>query len=1063
MSRMSSSSAATFPALSPHLDLPALDREVLARWAERDVFARSLARTRECPPWIFYEGPPTANGMPGVHHVEARVFKDLFPRFKTMQGFGVPRRAGWDCHGLPVEIAVEQELGFSGKQDIEAYGVAQFNARCRESVLRHVDAFAELTERMGYWIDLRHPYRTMDASYVDSVWWSLKQIHDAGLLVEDFRITPYCPRCGTGLSGHEVAQGYQDVTDPSVYVRMPLRSGPLAGQADLLVWTTTPWTLVSNTAVATHPDVDYVLAHSNGGQRPVVVAEPLADRVLGAGAVIEQHYSGRDMQGWRYDPPFTIVDIPLAHYVVPADYVSTEEGTGLVHQAPAFGAEDMAVARAHGLPIVNPVRRDGTFEPDLDLVGGEFFKGADPLLVADLRRRGLLFAEQRYEHPYPHCWRCHTPLLYYALPSWFIRTTDVREQLLAQNESTDWHPASLKHGRYGEWLANNVDWALSRDRYWVTPLPIWRCSGGHLTCVGSRAELGELAGADCSALDPHRPYVDEVTLACPTCGNTSERVAQVIDAWYDSGSMPFAQLGYPHLPGSREQFEATDPADFICEGLDQTRGWFYTLMAVGTLVHERSPYRTVLCVGIILAADGRRMSKHLDNVLEPIALMDEHGADALRWFMAASGSPWGERRVGHEALAEVARKVLLTFWNTASFLVLYANAAANGPGGAAWTPARLDDAPAIADRPLLDRWALAELEATVREVTEALEVFDPVRAGRRLAGYVEDLSNWYVRRSRRRFWAGPRSADGAAAFATLYVCVHTLARLMAPITPFVTDAVWDVLRGADDPDSVHLSSWPKAEDARNDPGLCAQMALARRLAELGRAARASAKVPVRQPLRRALLGGPQAADLASGLRQVVAEELNVASVETVAAAGDLVSYSVKPNFRSLGRRLRSATPAVAAAIAAADPVTLAAAAAAGEAAVDIAGERVILEADDVIVSESPAEGWAVAADGGHTVALDLTMTVELRQAGLLREVIRFIQDARKRSGLDVSDRIELWWQTNGETTLGEALREGAASLATEVLAVHVSEGAPPDHLVEHADPDLGLTCWLRRA
>jgi isoleucyl-tRNA synthetase len=1049
-----------FPALPAQVDLPAMERAVLARWAERDVFARSLAQTDGDPAWVFYEGPPTANGRPGVHHVEARVFKDLFTRFKTMQGYSVPRKAGWDCHGLPVEIAVEQELGFSGKGDIEAYGVAEFNARCRESVLRHVDAFEELTRRMGYWIDLAHPYRTMDADYVDSVWWSLKQIFDAGLLVEDFRITPYCPRCGTGLSDHEVAQGYEDVADPSVYVRMPLTSGPLAGTADLLVWTTTPWTLVSNTAVAVHPDVDYVVARRDG-QRPALVAEPLVEQALGEGWTVQQRLPGRAMTGWSYEPPFSFVDIPGAHYVVTADYVTTEDGTGLVHQSPAFGADDMAIARAHGLPVVNPVRRDGTFEPGLDLVGGEFFKAADPLLVADLGRRGLLLREQTYEHAYPHCWRCHTPLLYYALPSWFVRTTAVREALLDQNERTDWHPASLQHGRYGDWLANNVDWALSRDRYWGTPLPIWRCADGHLTCVGSRAELGELAGADCSELDPHRPYVDEVTFRCPDCGKEAERVPPVIDAWYDSGSMPFAQLGYPHLPGSREEFAANDPADFICEALDQTRGWFYTLMAVGTLVHQRSPYRTVLCVGIILAADGRRMSKHLGNILEPMPLMDEHGADALRWFMAASGSPWGPRRVGHEALSEVVRKILLTFWNTASFLVLYANAAANGPGGAPWTPDRLGEAPPPGQRALLDRWALAELDATVSEVTGALDAFDPVRAGRRIAGYVDDLSNWYVRRSRRRFWAGPEEATGAAAFATLYTCVHTLARLMAPVTPFVADAVWEVLRAGDDPDSVHLTGWPQPDPSYADPLLSEQMALARRLAELGRAARASSKIPVRQPLGRALLGGPGAANLPPEILEIVADELNVATVETLGRAGDLVNYTVKPNFRSLGRRFGAQTPAVAAAITTADPAELAPATPAGRASVEVDGEPVVLQADDVIVTESPREGWAIAADGTDTVALDLTITPELRRAGTLRDAVRFVQDARKRSGLDVSDRIELWWSAKDADVAG-ALADGSERLAADVLAVGVHEGPPPDKLPEHTDPDIGLTCWLRR-
>ncbi|MDR1431453.1 MAG: isoleucine--tRNA ligase, partial [Propionibacteriaceae bacterium] len=579
-----------YNAVPTMLDLPAMEREIIAYWAANDTFAKSLERTDSGAPWTFYEGPPTANGMPGTHHIEARVFKDVFPRFKTMQGFHVERKAGWDCHGLPVELAVERELGFNGKPDIEKYGVEQFNAKCRESVSRHVDEFVELTTRMGYWVNFDEAYWTMNPSFVESVWWALKQIHSKGLLVEDYRVAPYCPRCGTTLSDHELAQGYEDVTDPSVYVRFPLVSGPLEGKADLLVWTTTTWTLVSNTAVAVHPDVEYVVASKDA--QTLVIALPLAEKVLGEGWRLGRTFTGREMELWKYRRPFELVDFPDVvggtHYIVLAEYVTTEDGTGLVHQSPAFGADDMEVCRSYGLPLVNPILPNGTFRPEVPLVGGQFFKTADGALVADLTQRGLLFRLLPYKHSYPHCWRCHTTLIYYAQPSWYVRTTAVKDDLLRENANTRWYPEHIKWGRYGDWLNNNIDWALSRSRYWGTPLPIWRCAEDHQICVGSRAELGKLAGLDLAELDPHRPFVDEVVFACPKCGKQSKRVPEVIDAWFDSGSMPFGQWGYPQLPGSKEDFERSYPADFICEAIDQTRGWFYSLMAVGTLVFGES-------------------------------------------------------------------------------------------------------------------------------------------------------------------------------------------------------------------------------------------------------------------------------------------------------------------------------------------------------------------------------------------------------------------------------------------------------------------------------------------
>ena len=1056
-----------FPELPASADLPALEHEVLRRWRAGKIFERSLEHTAGGPRWIFYEGPPTANGMPGVHHIEARVLKDAFPRFKTMQGFHVPRRGGWDCHGLPVEVAVEKELGLTAKRDIEAYGIAAFNDRCRESVLRHVDAFAEFTERMGYWIDLSQAYRTMDPGYIESVWWSLKTIFDRGLLVRDFRISPYCPRCGTPLSDHEMGQPdvYQTVADPSVIVRFPLLSVPagtlseparaqLEG-ADLLVWTTTPWTLVSNTAVAVHPDETYAIARRSGVGEKVVVADALLGRVLGEGWHVTERITGAQLAGATYRPPFTLVDIPDAHRVVTGTFVTTSDGTGLVHIAPAFGADDMSVGREHGLPLVNPVQPDGRFEEHIPMVGGMFFKSADSRLIDDLSDRGLLFSSHLHEHSYPHCWRCGTLLLYYALPSWFIRTTAIRDELLAQNEQTNWQPPTIKDGRYGDWLRNNVDWALSRSRYWGTPLPIWTCASGHFTCVGSLAELSALAGRDVTGIDPHRPFVDSVEITCPSCDSAAQRVPEVIDVWYDSGAMPFAQHGAPHR--NEAEFDQSYPAQFICEAIDQTRGWFYSLMTVGTLVFGQSAYENVICLGLIVDERGRKMSKHLGNVLEPIPLMEAHGADAVRWFFAAAGSPWATRKIGPGVLEEIVRKVLLTYWNTVSFLVLYANA---DPAFAALAP------PAETARPLLDRWLFSELHSLVRDVTAALEAFDSAQAGRRIAGFIDDLSNWYVRRSRRRFWAGSGTPDGAAAFATLRTVLDVLTRLMAPITPFITDYVWSVLRPAGAPDSVHLASWPVADESLIDAGLAAQLALVRRLVDLGRSARSAANVKVRQPLGRALVSAVGFESLPEELLAQIGEELNVAELAALDGSdSELVTYTVRPNFRELGRRFGSGTQPVAAAIAAAEPAGLAAALrATGTASVEVDGAAVPLGPDDVIITQTPRSGWTVASASGDTVALSVTITPELRREGLARDFIRLVQDARKADGLELTDRIILRWAT-ADPELAAALTEDAALIASEVLAVDFAQlrsGAADAGGLRHSGGGLPLEFWLQK-
>ena len=1008
----------TYEALPTHVDLPAMEREILEFWKRSGIFDKSIAarNVTGAQQWSFYEGPPTANGLPGTHHIEARVFKDVFPRFHTMKGKYVPRRAGWDCHGLPVELAVEKELGFTGKQDIEKYGVAQFNQKCRDSVLRHVGAFTEMTERMGFWVDFDKAYWTMSSEYVESVWWSLAQIWKKGLLVQDHRVAPYCPRCGTGLSDHELAQGYENITDPSVYVKFPITSGPFEKLgASFLVWTTTPWTLVSNTAIAVHPEVTYVLAESESEK--LIVAEDLLSS-LGDGFTVTEKISGRELEHTKYRRPFDWVDIPDAHFVVLAEYVTTTDGTGLVHQSPAFGADDLQVCRKYNLPVVNPIMGDGTFEKSIPLVAGMFFKEADKPLVKELKAHGLLFKQQNYEHSYPHCWRCHTPLMYYAQPSWYIRTTAIKDALLRENEKTDWHPGTIKTGRYGDWLENNIDWALSRNRYWGTPLPIWRCENGHMICVESLADLSARAGKDYSALDPHRPYVDDVVLQCAECQSSMVRVPEVIDCWYDSGAMPFAQLGYPHKPGSHEEFAATYPADFICEAIDQTRGWFYTLMTIGTLVFDKSSYKTVLCLGHILDKDGRKMSKHLGNVLEPIPLMDRHGADAVRWFMLAAGSPWSARRVGHDAISEVIRKSLLTYWNTVSFLTLYGSVANFVPTG----ELRLIHS--------LDRWIIAELNQTIATVDGALNDFDSQEAGRALAHFIDDLSNWYVRRSRRRFWDGEVDA-----LETLHHCIEQLTLLMAPMVPFISEQVWQkVLRPVDSslPESVHLADFPTSDTKLIDQSLMTKVATTRRIVELGRAARATSQVKIRQPLGRALVAGYSLLD--TELQEQIADELNVHRIEDISQVGsDLVTYAVKANFRSLGAKYGAAVQAAAKAIASKEPGELVR-------AVRSAGTVTVGEfevaTEDLVITETPKSGWAVASHDGESVALDLELNPELITEGYIREIIRVIQEERKQSGLHVSDRIHLAW--NGDAEIIRAFASGGEEIGQEVLALSIT-------------------------
>ena len=1015
--------------LPAQIDLPAMEMGILDFWTQNQVFEKSVENRNGAARWSFYEGPPTANGKPGTHHIEARVFKDLFPRFQTMKGKQVIRKAGWDCHGLPVEIAVEKELGFTGKADIEKFGVAAFNEKCKESVQRHVDEFTDMTKRMGFWVDFDEAYWTMSPEYIESVWWSLQQIWNKGLLVQDHRVAPYCPRCGTGLSDHELAQGYETIKDPSVFVRFPVTSGKLAElKASLLVWTTTPWTLVSNTAVAVNPKVEYQVVEITVDEKTerLVVAADLAS-VLGEDRKVIATFIGKDLEHTKYSRPFDFVEINDSHFVVLADYVTVEDGTGLVHQSPAFGADDLEVCRKYNLPVVNPVNPDGHFQKEVPLIGGVFFKDADKALIKDLKSRGLMFKSLQFEHSYPHCWRCHTALMYYAQPSWYVKTTAIKEDLLRENSKTNWHPETIKTGRFGDWLNNNIDWAVSRNRYWGTPLPIWRCENKHEICVGSLAELGKLAGQELSKLDPHRPFVDDIKFKCDKCSETMQRIPEVIDCWYDSGAMPFAQWGYPHQSGSVEKFNAAYPADFICEAIDQTRGWFYTLMTIGTLVFDKSSYKTVLCLGHILDKDGRKMSKHLGNVLEPMPLMNQHGADAVRWYMLAAGSPWSARRVGHDAISDVVRKTLLTYWNTISFFTLYANAA------------DFEVSKVSADLTLMDKWILSELNKLIVGVDQALENFDSQEAGQLLAAFIDDLSNWYVRRSRRRFWDGDE-----VALNTLYFCLKNLTLLLAPMVPFIAEHVWQSLikvAEADQVESVHLADFPVANKKVIDENLSTSVALSRRLVELGRSARAESGVKIRQPLSRALVSAPGWAKISEEIQTHIAEELNILKLDGIhVAEADLVDVSVKANFRTLGTKFGADVQIIAKAITSANHSEMVKHLRENKSfklSVDLTNgsKSAEIDIDDLVVTETPRTGWSVASHAGESLALDLALTPELIQSGLVREVIRAIQEERKKIGLDVSDRISVNW--NAPDQVASAITSAVAEISAEVLATNL--------------------------
>jgi isoleucyl-tRNA synthetase len=1067
-------------AVDPRQELPALELEVLERWRARDVFAASLRAREGAEQWVFYEGPPTANGPPGSHHVLSRVFKDIYPRFQTMRGYRVERKGGWDCHGLPVEIAVEEKLGIKSKMEIEEYGIERFNAQCRESVFTFLTEWDRLTERIGFWLDLEHAYRTLDETYIESVWWALSEIDRRGLLYEGNKVVPYCPRCETTLSSHEVALGYRDVIDPSVYLKLPAVGGADAGPASadrLLVWTTTPWTLPGNVAVAVSPTATY--ARVRVGDEIFVLAEARVAAVLGDEIEILERFSGLELierYGSYQGPIFALSDREPGGFPILSDeFVTTEDGTGIVHLAPAFGEDDYRVAAAsERVPfdptiagsLYNPVRPDGTFDARVRNHAGKSYEGrgvkdADVTeeLIEDLRERGLLLKVQDYEHSYPHCWRSGNALIYYAKPSWYIATSKLREELLAANETVNWHPPGVKQGRFGDWLKNNVDWALSRERYWGTPLPVWRCGHGHVHVVGSFAELEKLSGRTLE--DHHRPYVDELEFPCPHtaqeggpgCGEPMKRVPEVIDVWFDSGSMPFAQHHHPFAKDGR--FESSFPADFICEAQDQTRGWFYSLLAVATLLGQeapfdgQAPYKNVVCLGLILDEEGQKMSKSKGNAVEPWQVLDTYGADAFRWYFFTSKQPWDGYRFSAETIGEGVRLFLKQLWSTYFFYTLYAQANATvlgeseqaqaGAAGAAHTGATDD----------LDRWALSRTASTAQFVAERLDAYDATSAGRAIAGLVDELSNWYVRRSRRRFWDGD-----PAAFQTLRTCLLTTSKLLAPFCPFIADEIYDNLDGT--LASVHLCDFPASgalaggeiaggEIGQRDEPLEQAMALARETVRLGLGARGKAKIKVRQPLGEAVVVADERERAAiERLADVVREELNVRRMRFVAAAEELSEYEVKANYRTLGPLFGKDMPQAAEAIAALDPARVAAAVRDGGGGIGIAvaGQEHTLSSEDVILTMKAPEGYSVEREGAHAVALDLTIDDDLREEGHAREIVHAVQNARKSAGLEVEDRIAL--RLAGDPALIAAAEAHRDYLVGETLAVELELLALPE-------------------
>ena len=1028
-----------FKELTEKLSYPEIEKEVLAFWKENRVFERSVSSREGGTGFTFYEGPPTANGKPGIHHVMSRSLKDLVCRYKTMRGFQVHRKAGWDTHGLPVEIEVEKELGFKHKDDIVRYGVAEFNLKCRESVWKYKAEWERMTEMMGYWVDMSRPYVTFENEYIESVWWALRRFYDAGLIYKGHKIQPYCPRCETPLSSHEVSQGYEDVKDPSVYVRMRLKADPATS---FLVWTTTPWTLISNVALAVGPHVDYVKVRL--GNEQLILAKNRLAVLEGEYQVVEE-MKGSSLEGMEYERLYNYHPVDKhAFFVVGTGFVSINDGTGIVHMAPAYGEDDYQTARKYNLPTIHPVDRTGSFGPEVAAFAGKFVKEADPLIIRDLKDRNLLYKKETITHSYPHCWRCKTPLLYYARDSWYIRTTSYAARMIELNRQINWVPPDVGEGRFGNWLEENKDWALSRDRFWGTPLPVWCCDRcPEQKCIGSIEELRQGSNVP-EPLDLHRPFVDAVTFAC-SCGGTLRRTPELIDVWFDSGAMPFAQWHYPfenaELIDARMQY----PADYISEGIDQTRGWFYSLHAIGTFLFDEPAYRNLIVNELILDAEGQKMSKSKGNTVDPFDILGKYGADATRWYLMTSSPPWRTTMFDETGLADVHRKFFGTLVNTYAFFALYANI--DGITGA-------EPEVPPEKRPEIDRWILSALNSLRKSYVHSMDAYDVTKAAREVSEFtIDKLSNWYVRRNRRRFWSsrnqqGSRSAtEKLAAYQTLYECLLTITKLMAPFAPFLADELFRNLNGVsgrEHEDSVHLSLIPEADESRIDRDLEHRMERAEQVVMLVRAMRTRSNLKVRQPLKRIIIpvSSENEKNLFRQVQEIILDEVNVKSVEYVTDESGLVRKRAKANFKSIGPKFGKAVQGIANRIRDLTPPEIQALERTGSLEVVVNGATHQIGRDDVEILREDIEGWLVESDGTTTVALDTELTEELVAEGMAREFVNRVQTSRKEAGFDVTDRINLSFEA--PQTLREQLNRQAEYIRSETLAVGFSDSVVED-------------------
>ncbi|MCG3120141.1 MAG: Isoleucine--tRNA ligase [bacterium] len=1015
-----------FKPFPQHLNLPVVEKEVLDFWKAQNIFQKSVASRDVKRSFVFYDGPPTANGRPGIHHVISRIIKDFACRLKTMQGYRVERKAGWDTHGLPVEIEVEKKLGFTRKDQIVEYGVDKFNALCRESVWTFKQVWDESTERIAYWVDLEHPYITYENNYLESVWWILKEFWKKNLLYLGHKIVPYCPRCETALSSHELSLGYDEVEDPSIYVKMPLQNEP---DTFFLVWTTTPWTLISNVALALHTGVDYVKVLHRGEK--LILAEARLSVLDGEYEILERK-KGRELENLAYQPLFTFCKIDRrAYYTVLGDFVTIEDGSGIVHMAPAFGEDDYQTGRRYDLPVLQPIDKSGRFTDEVTPWKGKFVKDADPEIMAQLKNTGRLYKVEKYRHSYPHCWRCKSPLLYYAKKSWYIRTSEHKERLVKLNEMIKWYPPEVGAGRFGEWLNNNVDWALSRDRFWGTPLPIWLCDQCEAKeCIGSMAELKQRSGKDLA--DLHKPYIDEVTWRCASCTGTMRRTPEVIDVWFDSGAMPIAQWHYPFE--NQDIFQRSFPADFICEGIDQTRGWFYSLLAIAGLLFDKPCFRHCVVNELVLDKDGKKMSKSVGNTVDPFKIIEQYGADPLRWYLLTNSQVWVPTRFDEEGVKETVGKFFGTLLNTYAFFAMYANIDKFQFRGHTIP---------FDQRPEIDRWLLSGLNRLVARAEEMYNRYEVTRGARAINDFVlDDLSNWYVRRCRRRFWKSEMGADKQSAYETLYHVLLTISKLIAPVAPFIAEALYRRLVEAEvsavaNQESVHLDAFPSATHAAfqfRENDLEEKMNLVRDIVVSGRALRNAKSLKVRQPLRQlfVVVNDEQKRKALLAGANLIKEELNIKAVELIANTDALMIPRAEPIFKALGPKFGKKANAVADAIRQLSPEQMRQLEAQGSLALTLQGETLTLNQDDVRVKAEQAPGLAVSTAGEWTLALDTNIDEALLHEGLAREFINRVQNMRKDAGFDVIDRIRIYYEASD--VLHHALQQAAAYVQTEALA-----------------------------